>query len=208
MEFTVSYFSPTNNIAILIMAAGSSSRMGTPKQLLPWKDKTLVENVVQSALGVSESDVYVVLGANHAPVKEVLMPYDVNTIYNPDWEQGLGNSIACGVKHVKDLEYDGILIMLADQPLITSEDLENFIIEFNKGGKNILASKYKNESIGVPVIFDKSYFEELSQLNKDKGAKAVIKKHIEHVSVINLRNKLLDIDTKEAYEKLFKASHQ
>ena len=190
------------------MAAGGSSRMGTPKQLLPWKNKTLLENAVQSALGVSESDAYVVLGANHKIIEEVLNPYDVKTIYNPDWKQGLGSSIACGVKHVKDLEYEGVLVMLADQPLITSEDIEGFIIEFKKGSKSILASKYENESIGVPVIFDKSYFGELTQLNEDKGAKTIIKKCSEKVMTINLGNKLVDIDTKEAYQKLFEANHQ
>jgi molybdenum cofactor cytidylyltransferase len=190
------------------MAAGGSSRMGEPKQLLLWKNKTLVENAVQSALGVSKADVYVVFGASHAQVEEVLKPYDLKTIYNPDWKQGLGNSIACGVKHVKDLKYDGVLVILADQPLITSEDLENFIIEFRQGNKNIIASKYENESIGVPVIFDKSYIDELTQLNEDKGAKSFIKKHSENVSVISMGNKLADIDTQEAYQKLFEANHQ
>lgn len=200
--------SSKGKIAILVLAAGGSSRMGEPKQLLLWKNKTLVENAVQSALGVSGSDAYVVLGANHEQVEEVLNSYDVKTIYNPDWKQGLGSSIACGVKHVKDLEYEGVLVMLADQPLITSEDIEGFIVEFKKGSKSILASKYENESIGVPVIFDKSYFDELSELNGDKGAKSIIKRHSENVSVISMGNKLVDIDTIEAYQKLFEANHQ
>ena len=200
--------SSKGKIAILVLAAGGSSRMGEHKQLLLWKNKTLVENAVQSVLGVSRSDAYVVLGANHKQIEEVLNPYSVKTIYNHDWKQGLGNSIACGVKHVKGLEYEGVLVMLADQPLITSEDLEGFIIEFKKGSKSILASKYENDSIGVPVIFDKSYFVELTQLNEDKGAKTIIKKYSEKVMTINLGNKLVDIDTKEAYQKLFEANHQ
>jgi len=121
----------------------------------------------------------------------------------------LGNSIAFGVEHILKSEsnFDGILIMLADQPLIDSTYLNLLIHEFEVGKSQIIASLYKNDKLGVPVLFDKFYIEELSKFDDDKGAKALLHKYSNHVSAINAKHIVSDIDTIEDYKRLYKANH-
>lgn len=176
--------------------------MGRPKQLLPWKNKTLIENAIQTALEVDKAKVYVVLGANHLQIERIIKPYPIAVLINKKWQKGLGNSIAFGVNNIFDKAYKGVLIMLADQPLIDSHDLIKLITEFNQGYKSIIATKYKGEKVGVPVIFDKFYFHELTQLNGDNGAKSLFKKYFQNLIPVELSNDVIDIDTKDDYIKL------
>jgi molybdenum cofactor cytidylyltransferase len=116
------------NIAILILAAGASSRMGRTKQLLPWQDTTLLGSAIRTARDSNAKSVAVVLGANAESIRGRVnvgrgVKTDADFVENTAWETGLGSSIACGTEFLieKKIVYDGILIMLADQPLIDTE---------------------------------------------------------------------------------------
>lgn len=198
------------NIAILILAAGNSSRMGEPKQLLPWKNTFLLHHTIHTAVHLKNSKTFVVLGTNHELIKPKIQHNDISIIYNKNWKLGLGSSIAFGVKSIMESEqkFEGVLIMLSDQPLIDSNYLDGLISLFKAGNSQIIASVYEPEKLGVPTLFDNYYFEELSELNQDKGAKKVITVHIDHVISVNANHLITDIDTKEDYEKLYKANHQ
>ena len=124
------------------MAAGASTRLGTAKQLLPWKDSTLIETAIATASDLSTTDVYVVLGAHFQPIADQLRPYQVHLLNNKDWELGLGQSIAFGVDQIKQADYDGVLIMLADQPFITSDYLKQMTAVFQQGEYPIVATDY------------------------------------------------------------------
>ncbi len=191
------------------MAAGGSSRLGEPKQLLPWNNKTLIENAIQTAIETSKADVFVVLGANAERISKVISPYEAEVIQNPNWEQGLGNSIAFGMDHIKHSHYDGVLIMLADQPLITSSYLKEIISAREGKAQEIIATNYGTHKLGVPALFSKYYFEALSKLDGDKGAKAILQKHQQHIKLVEGSHLVSDIDTKEDYKLLNKkTNHQ
>jgi len=193
----------SKNIATLIMAAGSSSRMGTPKQLLSWKDTTLIENVMSNVLQLEPSKSIIVLGANSEQITPKIEPHPVEIIHNPDWNNGLGNSIAFGVNYIQNnYKVDGVLIILADQPLIDTSYLKGMIISFEAGKNQIIATQYDNEKLGVPALFDKYYFEELSAIDGDKGAKSILEKYSDQVITTQFETNVFDVDTKEDYKKL------
>ena len=127
-------------------------------------------------------------------------------ILNPNWDKGLGNSISCGAQHLleQDYEYDGILVMLCDQPLIDALYLNSIIDNFSNSTYTIVATQYDNR-VGVPAIFGRIHFEALLKLNSDFGAREIIKSNLNQVLGISADGKELDIDTKEEYERVKKS---
>jgi len=126
-----------NNIPNLLLAAGASRRMGTPKQLLPWRGKTLIEHQIETLLK-TDQEVYVVLGAHAERILPVLKPYPVNPIIFEQWSLGMGNTIAFSVAYLikKQGSMDGILIALTDQPLVTPHITTHFSMPFKKKNNN------------------------------------------------------------------------
>ena len=192
-----------SDIAILILAAGESTRMGEPKQLLPWKGTTLLGYAINEAKLVSTENIYVVLGGNYELIKNIEELETVNSIYNPDYKIGQGTSLSCGINYIlkKEDVYKAILIMLCDQPLITSEYLKGLITTYYINNKGIVATNYENRA-GVPVIFSADYFEELSSIKGDIGAKSILRNNIKELLLINANGKELDVDTKKEYNEL------
>ena len=190
--------------AILILAAGESKRMNGIKQLLPWKNTTLLGNAIEQAIQSKGNTVYVVLGANANRIASTIAHYNIQSIENKNWKNGLGNSIACGVNFLKEnqLHYDAILITLADQPLITAADYNALIDKYAQKEAKIIASEINNIP-SVPAIFDAVYFEKLTQLNEDKGAKEILIAAQKEVYVLRSNTKMMDIDTQRAYEELY-----
>ena len=191
------------------MAAGSSSRMGEPKQLLQWKEVTLIEDVITKVLQLNTTKTIVVLGANEDKITSKIKSYPIEIIHNIEWKKGLGNSIAFGVRHIKkNHEVDGVLIVLADQPLIEASYLTTMIVLFEVNKDQIIATQYKNWKLGVPALFDKCYFKELSTIDGDKGAKSILEKYSDSVITTQLATNVFDIDTEEDYKKLNSINHQ
>ena len=200
----------STNIVIVLLAAGKSSRFGSPKQLLKWKESNLLQHALETAKGSLATHITLVLGSNYDLITENIDANSVEVIRNVSWEKGLGSSIAFGVKSVMKInpKVDGVLVMLGDQPLINSEYLNKIIASFYSNRKQIIASTYDNNKQGVPALFDACYFNELIELNDDQGAKRLIKKHSTNVKTIKCDIQNLDIDTLEDYESLFQANHQ
>lgn len=191
------------------MAAGSSSRMGAPKQLLSWKNTTLIENAITNVLQLEPLKSIVVLGANSEQIIPKIEAYPVEIIHNSSWDSGLGNSIAYGVRHIKkNYEVDAVLVILADQPLIETSYLKEMITLFDVNKNQIIATQYQNEKLGVPALFDKSYFEELSTIDGDKGAKILLEEYVKSVITTQLAANVFDVDTEEDYNKLKSFNHQ
>jgi molybdenum cofactor cytidylyltransferase len=182
--------------------------MGKPKQLLPWKNTFLLSHTINNALQLGSSKTVVILGANYKRIKAEIQQETIQIVFNADWENGLGSSIAFGVKHIlNNYNVNGVFILLADQPLINVSFLNMFFDSFKSGNKQIIASNYENKKLGVPALFDKCYFEELSKLNTDKGAKKVIENHLENVLALNAKHFISDIDTMEDYKRLYDENH-
>jgi len=185
-----------NNLAVLILAAGTSSRLGEPKQLLKMQNKTFIQIAVDKALELS-SNVTVVLGHKHEDLEEIIIPFSINIIKNPNYLEGMGSSIAFGVSKINNAEK--VLIMLCDQPLIPLEHFKKLIEKSNHSENTIICSKYKKKN-AVPTIFPKIYFKNLEQLSGDEGAKKLFKRNPLDGVVLE-DNYSIDIDTKEDWIK-------
>lgn len=183
--------------AILILAAGSSTRMGKAKQLLPFGKTTLLGLAIENALQSKVNKVYCVLGANAKAIQKSIGHYPIKIITNSEYHLGLSSSIKAGIEHLKLEAYDAILIMLADQPNVDVQYLNQFLIEINEQPTKIIASNYSG-SFGVPAIFPKSFYPELQELSGDKGAKTFLNSLNEDVVKIDSL-KLSDIDTPQDY---------
>ena len=189
------------------MAAGSSSRMNGIKQLLPWKKSNLLLHAVETLQQVQKEHTYVVLGANYDTIlkQSNIDSFPVALIQNTNWKKGLGNSIACGIAHILEqkVAYDGILVCLADQPLLDSNYYKELIGLFKLGKQAVVATKYA-KNVGVPAIFNKVRSRELLTLNADNGAKQLLMRYATDTNTLNPGNKISDIDTRVEYQKLYR----
>ena len=195
----------TDNIAVVILAAGESSRMKQAKQLLPWGTTTLLGKAIEEALQSNSKKVYVVLGAKAETIQMQFKSTEVSWILNKNWKKGMGSSISCAINYLVHLKtnYDGILIMLCDQPLIDADYINKMIATFKRSNKRIVATAYKHSN-GVPVLFDKKYLEDLSNLQGNIGAKQIIAANSNGVIAINPNGKEKDLDTMEEYQQALK----
>jgi molybdenum cofactor cytidylyltransferase len=187
-------------IPVLLLAAGSSARMGRPKQLLPWGDMTLIEHQI-SVLLKTGNPVNVVLGFYSDFIIPLIEKYNINIFINHNWNKGMGGSVSLGIDKIKRMfpEADGVLITLLDQPMITASYLEKMKSAFQPGLQQIMASQSTSGWSGVPALFDKCYFTELAQLSNDEGARKIIKKYADNVIHLDGGEMLEDIDTPESY---------
>ncbi|RXJ85662.1 nucleotidyltransferase family protein [Arcobacter sp. CECT 8985] len=189
-----------NNLTILILAAGTSSRLGEPKQLLKLKDKTLINIAIEKAFELT-SNVTVILGHKSKEIKKNIENKKIDILINPNYKEGMGNTIAFAISKIKQQK---VLIMLCDQPLIPIEHYENLIKLSNKNEDKIICSEYKNQ-YAVPTIFPTKYFEELKKLEGNKGAKKLFFKY-QPISLTLIDNYSIDVDTKEDWQELLKNS--
>ena len=190
-------------IPILLLAAGGSSRMGQPKQLLPWENQTLIEHQIQTLLKTGHP-VNVVLGSNSNLIVPVVEEYPVNIFKNNDWESGMGSSISLAISQIiqKFPDAKGVLITLLDQPLITTSYIEKMLDTVESDSQQIIASRSASGWTGVPVLFNKCYFKDLTELSNDEGAKKIIKRHEESVVFLEGGELLEDMDTPQSYQQL------
>ena len=149
-------------IVMVILAAGKSSRMKDIKQLLPWKDNTLLSNAIDIGLKSNVDSVLVVLGASSEKIRPSIEHLEIDVIENKKWEYGLGSSISCAIQHLEksDVQVDGVLICLADMPFIEVSHLNKMIASYMTNDRLIIATKLKAKAI-VPALFDGFYFKEL-----------------------------------------------
>ena len=191
------------DIPIILLAAGGSSRMGKPKQLLPWNSQTLIEHQIQTLLKTG-NPVNVVLGSHSNHIIPVIEKFKINIIINKNWEKGMGSSIAIGVSGLTNKlpDAEGVLFTLLDQPLVTVEYLRKMLDVFQPGKQQIVVSVSDAGWKGVPALFDKCYFDELQSLDGEQGAKIVMKSHAQNVKQVECGNLLEDMDTPEKYQQL------
>ncbi len=193
------------NVPIILLAAGGSTRMGRPKQLLPWGNQTLIEHQIEK-LRKTGNPVNIVLGANSNLIISVIEKLNVKIFFNNDWESGMGGSVSVGIHQITEHfpAADGVLITLLDQPLVTTAHLLNLLNQFQPGKQQIIVSRSASGWKGVPVLFDHHYFEELKKLYGVEGAKTIIQKYPNAVKAIDCNDQLEDIDTSENYQRLHK----
>jgi len=184
------------NIAVIVLAAGKSSRMKTPKQLVKIGNNFLLEFVLSKAKAINKNHVYCVLGANDARIRREISSSNVHFVYNAAFNEGLSSSIVSGVSEIEmHPDYKAVLILLGDQPAIDKEYLDAMIALFSEDNSKIIASNYKGK-LGVPAIFPKSYFSKLKNISGDFGAKEMLHTS-KDVIALNRPTNFIDIDTEK-----------
>lgn len=188
-----------------MLAAGASSRLGKPKQLLPYKGTTLLKHAVQLAVDATLKPIVVVKGANADLLNKEIEESQATIVMNAAWEEGMASSIRIGLQKMLELEpaINSVIMMVCDQPYVTVKLLQDLIAKHVETGKPIIASSYKN-NLGTPALFDAGIFNELMQLKGDAGAKKILNNHPEWVAVIDFPMGEIDIDTEEDYKKLLR----
>ncbi len=193
-----------NDFAVLILAAGESKRLGKIKQLLRYRGKSLLESTVEKALSTN-SEVVVVLGAHYQQIHQTIRHYPVDVVENKHWIEGVASSIRCGLETavIKYPDIKGVIMLLSDQPLVTSEHILAIAREVANDKDKIIATAYKG-IVGVPAYIPKSYFETLKKLEGNIGAKQLINENRKQIKVINLEAAAVDIDTLDDWNEFIK----
>ena len=189
------FFMKDENISIIILAAGASTRLGTPKQLLKFEDKTLLTRIAETALSTDYPTI-VVLGAYAGKIMSTIKALPVKILINKSWKVGVSSSISTGLETLRS-DVSAVILLLCDQPFITSDTILRLVKRRKKTGKSIVASEYK-DTIGTPALFTHEIFKELMELENDRGAKPLIKKYRDtRLATISAPEAAFDIDKKE-----------
>ena len=186
-----------------MLAAGGSTRLGQPKQLLKLDGEALVRRAARMAIEAGCSPVHVVLGADGERVARALDGVAARAVVNAEWKLGLASSIRTGVTSLAELtpQPQNILITVCDQPRLSVVVIEKLIARHRNSDVKITASSYAG-AIGVPAIFSAEIYEELLALECDQGAKSVIARHANDVTTVAFAGGEIDIDTPEASARL------
>ncbi len=182
---------------IILLAAGSSSRLGRAKQLIEFQGKTLIQKAIDEAKKSEANCLVVVLGSNPGLIQTGFDISSTPFIVNPDWQHGMSSSMQSGLRFLMEKEdVDQVVLMLCDQPFVDASLLDQLITAKETSGKGIVAAAYFN-TLGVPALFDGRYFEDLFQLTGSEGAKKVIFKHQAEVHALDFPLGAVDLDTEE-----------
>lgn len=180
----------------LLLAAGGSRRMGTPKQLMLYKGVSLVRRAAQALIDAAFYPVVVVIGSEAEGSRKELDGLEVVIAENQMWETGMSSSIRVGMENmlIAGPSIDAVLITLCDQPRVTADKLALFSDSFAGGHRGIIAAEYDGIR-GVPALFPAAMFDELMDLEGDKGARDLIRSG--DAFSIALSEAAIDIDTPE-----------
>lgn len=193
----------TDAIGLILLAAGGSTRLGHPKQLLPYQNKTLLRHAAETALGSLCRPIVVVLGAGADLLRPELAELNVLIAENKDWEKGMGSSIRVGMAALEASvpNITGVVLMLCDQPFLTSDALNTLALACQDTNSLLTASEYGGTH-GVPAFFSRVLFPELWALSEAQGAKPIIARHAAETISVPLPAATTDIDTAADYERL------
>ncbi len=179
----------------IVLAAGASTRFGSPKQLIRLNGRPLLHTVVARAVELAGHSVTVVLGAHAAELSALLRHSPASVIVNRDWQEGIASSIRAGISRVPSAS-DGVLLLLADQPHVTLEDLRRLAGAWRRQTDFIAAAQY-GAATGVPAIFPRTSFTDLGSLRGDRGARSLLQRNPDRVLRVPMPSAAIDVDTPE-----------
>ncbi len=187
--------SESNHIHVLVLAAGASTRFGSTKQLIRVNGRPLMLTAVSRAVELAGHSVTVVLGAHAAELAPLLRHSPASVAVNREWSEGIASSIRAGISHTPTTA-DGLLVMLADQAAVTTEDLRRLAGLWRRDPSSIVAAQYAG-AVGVPAIFPRWCFRELNELRGERGAQVLLHRHTDRLARLPMPGAELDIDTPE-----------
>ncbi len=186
--------------SIIILAAGASSRLGSPKQLLEVHGSYLLQHIAEVSAASDADHVVVVLGAHHHLIESIIDLSRVQIVLNPLWEEGLSSSICCGLETVLTVypKTEAVIFVLCDQPYLTTPILNELMLRQAETNKSIIQCRY-SQAIGPPTLFYKDMFPHLMQLRGSQGAKSVANQFREEVAYVSFPDGDTDLDTASDY---------
>lgn len=193
------------HVGAVILAAGSSSRMGEPKQLLTLDGQPMLLRVVQTVLESSAWPVVVVLGANAPAIRPLLARHPVLVAENSAWIEGMASSLRTGIAVLQQFSrrIDAALVLLCDQPALTTETLNRLIAQHRATGHDIVAARYNGRN-GAPALFSRKHFSAISLLTGEEGARSLLNSASSSVFPIEMPELAVDLDTPADYAALKK----
>jgi molybdenum cofactor cytidylyltransferase len=180
---------------ILILAAGASTRLGQPKQLVRLGGRPALHYVLSSALAMPDCTVSVVVGAHARDLTVLVGRTSASIVVNRQWEEGIASSIRAGLSAAPPAS-DAVTILLGDQVALTTDDLKRLNDAWKGEEGSIVASVYA-QHVGVPAIFPRPFFPELMQLRGDQGARAILERNAYRLVRVPMPNAAIDLDTPE-----------
>jgi len=193
----------TPRLAAILLAAGASRRLGQPKQLVERNGESLVRRSAGLLVKLTADPIVVVAGFQADKIIRELQDLPLTVVTNQDWEQGMGGSIACGVRDIPP-DVDGVLVMLCDQWRLDSDDLFLLKSAWNSDISEIIVSGWNDGKAyitGPPVIFPGNIMHELKIVKGDQGAKSIIDRHKGNVHPVEVRNAAYDLDEASDLER-------
>lgn len=193
----------TKEVGIILLAAGSSNRLGQSKQLLEWQGKSLLQRAIDTAHAACGSNAVVVLGSE-AERHHNAIAGNVHVAHNENWTAGMGSSLKFGLRyllhHLPNM--DAVIIMVCDQPFVTAEYLHTLMERHARTGAPMVASRYAS-SHGVPALFHKALFQSMGEINDHHGAKKIIEANLPIAEIVDFQEGAFDIDTPDDMSRLF-----
>lgn len=192
----------SSRIGVVILAAGASTRLGQPKQLLRFQGETLLRRSARVALALGMGPVIVVLGAGAEGFTAELADLPLTTVVNTKWEEGMASSLRTGIGALTEF-VDAAIVMLCDQPLVTKETLGALVDAYQQQTCSAVASVHASGALGPPCLFDCSLFPDLLALQGQQGAKQIFSRlPAESIAHVPFPDGTYDIDTAEDWERM------
>lgn len=188
----------------IVLAAGSSTRMGTQKLLLPYREGTMIGTVVKQVLSSNVDQVMVVLGADHQEIRKALKGNPVEFCHNREHTRGMLSSVMCGIRSLPE-DANAALVFLGDQPEISPEVTNAVIEAYNEDIKGIVIPVHHHRR-GHPLLVDLKYRREIDRLDLEKGLRSLMHLFPEDVLEVEVEEPgiLVDIDTRDDYSRALK----
>jgi molybdenum cofactor cytidylyltransferase len=190
-------------IAAVLLAAGGSRRLGQPKQLVTFRGKTLVRRAAEAAVDAGCEPVVVVLGAEAERVARELDGLAVDRVVNAAWEQGMAGSIGAGIRRLEEASAppEAAVLLAVDQPLLTA-DLLRELCRAHDGSQTCRAACEYAGTLGIPALFGRAWFRDLTGLSGDRGARVLLQRPGEPVRRVPWPDGALDLDDIRSYQDL------
>lgn len=197
------------SLHVLVLAAGASTRLGQPKQLVKLGGRPALHIVVSNAVAVAGNAVTVVLGAQAREMTHLLAHSPASVVVNRHWQEGMGSSLRFGIAALPPA-CDAVLVLLGDQVGVTADDLKRLASAW-RGEESMIAASVYDQHVGVPAIFPRLCFSELAELRGDHGARGVLERNNYRLVRVPMVNAAIDLDTPRDLAALierFKAPEQ
>ena len=183
----------------IVLAAGESRRMGSPKMILPYEGMTIIEKVLENVLASNVEKVVTVLGSHWEEIMKVIERFQVPHCYNSNFKDGMLSSVKCGFEFLPG-DFRAALVFLGDQPMVETPVINKLIKAYNESGKGILVPVFENKR-GHPLMVDKKYRDEIINFDDHEGLKGLLRRLPDDLLEVNTENSsvLDDIDTRDDY---------